>query len=162
LHLSHELSSHLVSQSYFFYSFPSQNIYVSGRLSMELFGKVLGLPRYYKWDVVKTGQASHGLTETHQKDHWKIMLYQRGGEKNTHTWDRWTCANGKEWSWGTKEVLVIGLHMVGKISLELLNLETLKFLMHFREPGVHFTLFLYRTYSYIFLFFSFMFFLSLY
>jgi hypothetical protein len=60
---------------------------------------------------------------------------RRGKRKNTHTWDRWTCANGKEWSWGTKEVLVIGLHMVGKMSLDLLNLETLKFLMHFREPG---------------------------
>jgi hypothetical protein len=40
LHLAHELSSHLVSQAYLFYSFPSQNIYVSGRLYMELFGKV--------------------------------------------------------------------------------------------------------------------------
>jgi hypothetical protein len=29
-------------------------------------------------------QASHGLTETHQKGHWKIMLYQGGGEKK-HT-----------------------------------------------------------------------------
>jgi hypothetical protein len=52
---------------------------------MELFGKALVLPRYYKWDVVKTRQASHGLTETRQKGHWKIMLYQGGGDKNTHT-----------------------------------------------------------------------------
>jgi sugar lactone lactonase YvrE len=42
------------------------------------------------------------------------MLYQGGKEKNTHTWDGWTCANGIEWSRDTKEVLVIGLHMVGK------------------------------------------------
>jgi hypothetical protein len=36
------------------------------------------------------------------------------------------------------------------------NLETLKFLMHFREPGslFYFILFLYHTYSYIFFFFS--------
>jgi hypothetical protein len=81
----------------------------------------LVLRRYYKWDVVKTRQASHGLTETRQKGHWKIMLYQGGGEKNTHTWDRWTCANGKEWSRCTKEVLVIGLHMVGKMSMDLLS-----------------------------------------
>jgi hypothetical protein len=43
------------------------------------------LPRYYKWDVVKTRQPSHGLTDTRQKGHWKIMLCQGGGEKNTHT-----------------------------------------------------------------------------
>jgi hypothetical protein len=49
---------------------------------MELFGKVLVLPRYYKSDVVKTRQ--HGLPETRQKSHWKIMLYQGGGEKYTH------------------------------------------------------------------------------
>jgi hypothetical protein len=44
----------------------------------------------------------------------KQCYIKEGKEKNTHTWDRWTCANGKEWSRGTKEVLVIGLHMVGK------------------------------------------------
>jgi hypothetical protein len=42
------ISSHVVSQAYLFYSFPSHNIYVSGRLYMELFGKVLVIPRYYK------------------------------------------------------------------------------------------------------------------
>jgi hypothetical protein len=47
------------------------------------FGKSLVLPRYYNWDVVKTRQASHGLTETHQKGHWKIML--QGGERDEHT-----------------------------------------------------------------------------
>jgi hypothetical protein len=89
---------------------------------MLRFWESLVLPRFYKWDVVKTRQASCGLTETRQKGHWKIMLYQGGGEKNTHTWDRWTCANGKEWSRSTK-VLVIGLHMVGKMSLDLLILK---------------------------------------
>jgi hypothetical protein len=83
----------------------------------------LVLPRYYKWDVVKTRQASHGLTDTRQKGHWKIMLIREGKEKSTHTWDRWTCANGKEWSRGTKEVLVIRLHMVGKMSMDLLILK---------------------------------------
>jgi hypothetical protein len=52
---------------------------------VDLYGKSLVLPRYYKGDVVKTRQASHGLTETRQKGHWKIMLCQGGGEKNTHT-----------------------------------------------------------------------------
>jgi hypothetical protein len=95
------------------------NIY-SGRLYVELYEKSFVLPRYYNWDIIKTRQASHGLTETRQKGHWKIMLYQGGGEKNTHTlWYRWTCANGKEWSRGTKEVLVIWLHMVGKMSSDL-------------------------------------------
>jgi hypothetical protein len=50
-------------------------------------------------------------------------VISRRGEKNTHTWDRWTCANGKQWSRGTKEVLVIRLHMVGKMSLDLLILK---------------------------------------
>jgi hypothetical protein len=36
-------------------------------------------------DVVKTRQVSHGLTETRQKGHWKIMLYQGGEDKTTHT-----------------------------------------------------------------------------
>jgi hypothetical protein len=112
----------------------------------------LVLPRYYKWDVVKTRQASHGLTETRQKGHWKIMVIQEGKRKIHTLWIRWTCANGKEWSRGTKEVLVIGLHMVGKMSLDLLNLETLKFLMHFREPGSSFySIFI----SYILIFFLF-------
>jgi hypothetical protein len=76
-------------------------------------------------------------------------VISRRGRKNTHTWDMWTCANGKEWSWGTKEVLVIGLHMVGKMSLDLLNLESLKFLMHFREPGSS-LYFIIHTHIYIF------------
>jgi hypothetical protein len=63
--------------------FPSQYIY-RGRVYVELYGKSLVLPRYYKWDVVKTRQDSHGLTETRQKGHWKIMLYQgEGREKYT-------------------------------------------------------------------------------
>jgi hypothetical protein len=70
------------------------NIY-SGRLYMELYEKSLVLPRYYKWDFVETRQASHGLTETLQIGHWKIMLYQGGGRKIHTLWDRWTCANAK-------------------------------------------------------------------
>jgi hypothetical protein len=120
LHCIVLMYSHLILslKAYSFYSFPLFNIY-NGRLYVELYGKSLVLPRYYKWDIVKTRQASHGLTETRQKGHWKIMLYQEG-ERKIHTpWDRWTCANGKEWSRGTKEVLVIGLHMVGNMSLDL-------------------------------------------
>jgi hypothetical protein len=56
--------------------------------------------------------------------------------------------------------------MVGKMSLDLLNLETLKFLMHFREPGssLHFIfththifsflIFLYSLFSFSFFLFS--------
>jgi hypothetical protein len=33
---------------------------------------------------VKTRQASHGLTETHQKGHWKNVISKRGREKYTH------------------------------------------------------------------------------
>jgi hypothetical protein len=132
---------------------------------MELWESLV-LARFYKWDVVKTRQASHGLTETRQKGHWKIMLNHGGEEKNTHSWDRWTYATGKEWSQSTKEVLIIGLQMVGKMSLDLLNLETLKFLMHFREPGssLHFIfththifsflIFLYSLFSFSFFLFS--------
>jgi hypothetical protein len=57
--------------------------YICGRLYMELWESLV-LPRYYKWDVVKTKQASHGLTETRQKGHWKIMLSQ-GGEREKYT-----------------------------------------------------------------------------
>jgi hypothetical protein len=153
------MNSHLIMSPEPIYSTPFSLItYLCGRLLYGAFRESLVLPRYYKWDVVKTRQASQGPTETRQKGHWEIMLYQGGGDKNTHTWERWTCANGKEWSRGTKEVLVIGLHMVGKMSLDLLNLETSKFLMHFREPGssLYFIFVLY-----ILIFFSFLIFLIL-
>ena len=82
MHLAHVLSSHLVSQSLFILLLSPLNMY-SGRLYVELFGKSLVLPRYYNRDIIKTRQASHGLTETRQKVHWKIMS-QGGGEENTH------------------------------------------------------------------------------
>jgi hypothetical protein len=50
---------------------------------MELWESLV-LPRFYKRDVVKTRQASHGLTETRQKGHWKMMLNQ-GGEREKYT-----------------------------------------------------------------------------
>jgi hypothetical protein len=82
------------------------------------------------------------------------------GERKIHTlWERWTCANGKEWSRGTKQVLVIGLHMVGKMSLDLLNLETLKFLTRFRESGSS-LYFIFRSYILIFFFSHFFFILT--
>ena len=83
------------------------------------FGKSLILPRYYSRDIIKTRQASHGITETRQKGHWKNNVPRRGKRKIHTLWDRWTCANGKEWPWGTNEVLVIGLHMFGKMSIDL-------------------------------------------
>jgi hypothetical protein len=42
------------------------------------------LTDFNRQHVVKTRQASHGLTETRQKGHWKIMLNQ-GGERKVHT-----------------------------------------------------------------------------
>jgi hypothetical protein len=161
------MNSHLTLSLKPIYSTPFPLItYICGRLYMELWESLV-LPRFYKWNVVKTRQAYHGLTETRQKGHWKIMLYQGGEEKNTHTWYRWTCANGKEWSQGIKEVLIIGLHMVGKW-VWIFNLEALKFLMHIREPGISliFThiFFIIFSFSHIYfslsLFFSFFLFLS--
>ena len=44
-------------------------------------------------DIIKTRNTSSGFTETHQKDHWKIIYLWRGREWNTQfRW--WTCANG--------------------------------------------------------------------
>jgi hypothetical protein len=157
LHITHELSSHFVSQAYLFYSFPSHNIYICGRLYMELWESLV-LPRYYKWDVVKTRQASHGLTETRQKGHWKLVLYQ-GGEREK-------CTHFE--MGGHVQMAKSDLEAQRKSSLSVctwleneygsFNLEALEFLMHFREPGSS----LY-SYSYFFYFliyiFSFSFFL---
>jgi hypothetical protein len=104
------LSKHIYI--YIFYTLGME--YRCGRIYVEICGKSLVLPRYYNWDIVKTRQASHGLPETHQKGHWKIMLYQGGGEKNRHTLRKVEMFKWQEWSRGTKEVLIIGLHMVGK------------------------------------------------
>jgi hypothetical protein len=89
------------------------------------------------------------VTDTRQKGHCKIMSYQGGEEKNTHTlryvdmckWQRviprhkgsprYRIAHGWKNECGS------------------LNLETLKFLMHFREPG---SLFYFYSYSHIFSF----------
>jgi hypothetical protein len=80
------MNSHLIMSLKPIYATPFPLItYLCGRLLYGAFWESFVLPRYYKWDVVKTGQASHGLTETRQKAHWKIILYQGVGEKNTHT-----------------------------------------------------------------------------
>jgi hypothetical protein len=50
---------------------------------MELWESLV-LTRFYKGGVVKTTKASHGLTKTCQKGHWKIMLNQ-GGEREKYT-----------------------------------------------------------------------------
>jgi hypothetical protein len=80
------MNSHLILslKPFFLYSFCSHNIYICGRLLYGAFWESLVLPRYYKLDVVKTRQASLGLTETRQKGHWKIMLCQ-GGEREKYT-----------------------------------------------------------------------------
>jgi hypothetical protein len=54
---------------------------------MELWESLV-LPRFYKRGVVKTRQASHGLTETRQKGHWKMTL-NKGGEREKYTHLRW-------------------------------------------------------------------------
>jgi hypothetical protein len=72
---------------------------------------------------------------THQKGHWINNVHKEGGEKELTLLDRWTCANGKKWSRGPNEVLVIGLHMVGKMSMGL-DLEVLeKFLKQLENWG---------------------------
>jgi hypothetical protein len=79
------MNSHLILSLKPIYSSPFPLItYLCGRLLYGALWECLVLPRYYKWDVVKTRQASHGLTETRQKGHWKIMLYQ-GGEEQKYT-----------------------------------------------------------------------------
>jgi hypothetical protein len=121
------------------------------------FWESLVLTRFYKWDVVKTRQASHGLTETRQKGHWKIMSYQ-GGEREKYTHFRWV--DMCKWQ------RVIPRHKGSpryriahgwKMRMDLLNLKPLNFLMHFREPGSSF-----HAYSYFFFFLIFLilFFLS--
>jgi hypothetical protein len=128
---------------------------------MELWGSLV-IPKCYSWDIIKTRQASHGLTETCQKGHWKNTVPRRR-ERKLHTlWDRWTSANGKEWSQGTNEVLVIGLHMVGKMSMGI-DLEILlKFPNVASEPRsfiIYFLLslslsfFLFSSYFFFFIFF---------
>jgi cellulose synthase/poly-beta-1,6-N-acetylglucosamine synthase-like glycosyltransferase len=115
------------------------------------FWESLVLPRYYKWDVVKTRQASHGLTETRQKGHWKMMLSRRGKRK-IHTLEigghvQMTKSDpeaqrkpsSSDCTWLESEY--------GSF-----NLEALKFLMHFREPESSLYFYFY-TYSF-FLFFS--------
>jgi hypothetical protein len=117
------------------------------------FWESLVLPRYYKWDVVKTRQASHGLTETRQKGHWKIMLYQ-GGEREKYTHLRWV--DMCKWQRMIQRHKGSPRYRIAhgwKIEYGSFNLETLKFLMHFREPGSSLYFYFY-TYLYIFFFFS--------
>jgi hypothetical protein len=122
-----------------------------GRLYMELWESLV-LTRFYKWGVFKTRQASHGLTETRQKGHWKIMSYQ-GGETEKYAHFRWV--DMCKWQ------RVIPRHKGSpryrithgwKMIMDLLNLKPW---MHFREPG-EFTLhiLIFFSFSY-FSFFSF-------
>jgi hypothetical protein len=115
------------------------------------FWESLVLPRYYKWDVVKTRQASHGLTETRQKGHCKIMLYQ-GGEREKYTQLRWVDPEAQK-----KSSLSDCTWLENEYGS--FNLEALKFLMHFREPGSSLYIYFY-TYSYFFLFFSYIYIFS--
>jgi hypothetical protein len=129
------MNSHLASSLKPIYSTPFPLItYMCGRLYMELWESLV-LPWYYKWDVVKTRQASHGLTETRQKGHWKIILYQ-GGEREKYTHLRWVdiC----KWQRMIPRHKGSPRYRIAhgwKIEYWSFNLEAIKFLMHFREPG---------------------------
>jgi hypothetical protein len=154
------INSHLILSLKPIYSTPFPLItYMCGRLYMELWESLV-LPRYYKWDVVKTRQASHGLTETRQKGHWKMMLYQ-GGEREKYTHLRWV--DMCKWQRVIPRHIGSPRYRIAhgwKIEYGSFNLEALNFLMHFREPGSS-LYFYFCTYSYFFLFFSYIsFFLS--
>jgi hypothetical protein len=94
------------------------------------------------------------------------MLYQGGEREKIHTLEIGGHVQmEKSDPEAQKEVLVIGLHMVGKNEYGSFNLEALKFLMHFREPGsslysifTH-THIIFFFFSYIFFFLSFFLFL---
>jgi hypothetical protein len=99
------------------------------------------------------------FTETRQKGHWKIMLNQGGEEKYTHL--RWV--DMCKWQ------RVIPRHKGSpryriahgwKNEFGSFNLETLKFLMHFRESGsslyfisISYILIFFFFFSYIYFFF---------
>jgi hypothetical protein len=101
----------------------------------------------------------------------KWCYIKKGKEKNTHTWDRWT----GDWKMmlyqgGETRQASHGLtEAQRKPSLSdctwleseygSFNLEALKFLMHFREPGSS-PYFYFYTYSYFFFFSYISFFLS--
>jgi cellulose synthase/poly-beta-1,6-N-acetylglucosamine synthase-like glycosyltransferase len=119
---------------------------------MELWESLV-LPRFYKWGVVKTRQASHGLTETRQKGHWKMMLYQ-GGEREKYTHLRWV--DMCKWQRMIPRHKGSPRYRIAhgwKTEYGSFNLEALNFLMHFREPGSSLYFYFY-TYSSFFLFFS--------
>ena len=78
------MNSHLILSLKPTCSTPFLSQIFGGRLYMELWESLV-LPRYYSRGIIKTRQASHGLTETRQKGHWKIMLFQGGGERTKHT-----------------------------------------------------------------------------
>jgi hypothetical protein len=121
----------------------------SGRLYVELYGKSLVLQWYYKWGVVKTRQASHGLTETHQKGHWKIMLYQGGGrEKYTHFEIGGHVQMAKSDPEAQRKSSLSDCTWLERWAW-ILNLETLRFLMHFREPGSSLYFIFINSYIYI-------------
>ena len=149
MHFAHVLSSCLSSLLVLLFS--SLKVY-GGNIYMELYESLV-LPRYYSWDIIKTKEASHGLTETRQKGHWKNNVPRRGKRKIHTLWDRWTCANGKEWSRGTNEVLAIELHMVGNSSMEFDLEAPLKTQIKLENRGaLLFFLIIFFSFSFVFFF----------
>jgi hypothetical protein len=105
---------------------------------------------YYKWDVVKRRQASHGLTESRQKGHWKKMLYQGGRDKNTHTLRQVDMSKWQRVMPRHKGSPCYRIAHGWKNEFGSSILKLLRFLMHFREPGC--SLYFIFMNSYIFFF----------
>jgi hypothetical protein len=86
------------------------------------------------------------------------MLNQGGGEKNTRTWDRWTCGNGKSDPEAQRKSSLSDCTWLEN-EFGPFNLESLKFLMHFREQRssliLTFFSFLFLIHIYFFLYFFF-------
>ena len=78
------------------------------------------------------------------------LIFMWRGRKWTHTFRWWTCANGKDWSQGTNEVLVIGLHMVGKFWVWFWSCKALRSFIHHHFFLLSFFLLLF----FLFFFFS--------
>jgi hypothetical protein len=92
---------------------------------LELIGKFLSYQDVEVKTIIKTRQASHGLIMTRQKGHWKNDVHKKqGGEKELTLLDVDMC-KWQRMIRGPNEVLIIGLHMVEKMSMGL-DLESSK------------------------------------
>ena len=72
---------------------------------------------FYIQRIIKLGKTSIGFTETCQKGHEKINVDGRR-ENETHTFEMVDMCKGQAEILRHREVLKIGLHMVGKMSMD--------------------------------------------